>query len=153
MAATLLSVATAYLALRFNNLMDYLQLLFSLFNAPLLATFLLGMFTTWATPTAGFWGLLSGILAAVLHNFAFRTHYLVYGSSMLANFYGAIYGWGTCLISTAVISYFTERKPIESLVVVTYYTQPKGSKGVPVVSWVIAASVLAASILLNVVFR
>src|SRR5260370_1580029 len=44
--AASLSVATAYIAFRFNNLMDYLQLLFSLFNAPLFASFLLGMFTT-----------------------------------------------------------------------------------------------------------
>ena len=74
--------------------MDYLQLLFSLFNAPLFATFLLGMFTTWATPSAGFWGLFCGMVGAIAHNLGVRYHVVTYGSDMLANFYGAIYGWG-----------------------------------------------------------
>jgi len=53
--ATVLAIGTASIAFRYHSLMDYLTLLFSLFNAPLFATFLLGMFTTWATPAAGFW--------------------------------------------------------------------------------------------------
>ncbi len=39
-----LSIATAYLATQFNNIMDFLQLIFGFVNAPLFATFLLGMF-------------------------------------------------------------------------------------------------------------
>ena len=50
------------------------------------------MFTTWATPSAGFWGLLCGMLASIAHNFAVRCHVVTYGSQMLANFYGTIYG-------------------------------------------------------------
>src|SRR6185369_14594916 len=38
------SVAAAYVATRFNNIMDMLQLVFAFVNAPLFATFLLGMF-------------------------------------------------------------------------------------------------------------
>jgi Na+/proline symporter len=49
--------------LRFNNLMDYVQMLFSIFNAPLFATFLLGMFTRWATPAGALTGLICGTLA------------------------------------------------------------------------------------------
>src|SRR3984957_4569189 len=112
LAAILLSIFTAYLALSFNNIMDYLQLLFSLFNAPLFATFLLGMFTTWATPRAGFWGLICGMAASIAHNLAYRLHLggLRYGSDMLANFYGAVYGWTACVLATALISCFTQRK-------------------------------------------
>src|SRR6266699_7124024 len=44
-----LSVGTAYLATRFNNIMDFLQLVFAFVNAPLFATFLLGMFWKRAT--------------------------------------------------------------------------------------------------------
>ena len=64
---TLLSVAAAYLAMRFNNIMDMLQLIFSFVNAPLFATFLLGMFWQRTTGHGAFWGLVAGTLAATLH--------------------------------------------------------------------------------------
>ena len=64
---TLLSVAAAYLAMRFNNIMDMLQLIFSFVNAPLFATFLLGMFWRRTTGHGAFWGLVAGTLAASLH--------------------------------------------------------------------------------------
>jgi SSS family solute:Na+ symporter len=120
--AILLSIATAYLALSFSNIMDYLQLLFSLFNAPLLATFLLGMFTTWATPRAGFWGLLLGTLASIGHNFAYRIHAISYGSDMSANFYGAIFAFLICLALTTIISIGTTPKPLTALTDLTFWT-------------------------------
>ncbi|MBU6429853.1 MAG: sodium:solute symporter family protein, partial [Cyanobacteria bacterium REEB65] len=58
----LLSVGAAYLAMHYNNIMDYMQLLFSFFNAPLFGIFLLGMFWKRATGHGAFWGLLLGIL-------------------------------------------------------------------------------------------
>jgi len=122
LVAILLSVATAYLALSFSNIMDYLQLLFSLFNAPLLATFLLGMFTTWATPKAGFWGLLLGTLASMGHNFAYRVHAISYASDMGANFYGAIFAFIVCLVLTIAISTFTTAKPRAELTDLTFWT-------------------------------
>jgi len=63
-----LSVVTAYMAVHFNNIMDMLQLIFAFVNAPLFATFLLGMFWTRATGHGAFAGLLSGTLAAALHH-------------------------------------------------------------------------------------
>src|SRR5207244_11616226 len=50
-----------------NNIMDMLQLLFAFVNAPLFATFLLGMFWKRATGHGAFAGLLSGTAAAALH--------------------------------------------------------------------------------------
>src|SRR6266852_3767507 len=61
---TLLSIATAYLARRYNNIMDLLQLVFGFVNAPLFATFLLDMFWKRATGHAAFAGLLAGTAAA-----------------------------------------------------------------------------------------
>src|SRR4029077_14494859 len=55
----LLSIAAAYLAQRYNNIMDVLQLVFSFVNAPLFATFLLGMFWKRATGHGAFAGLIS----------------------------------------------------------------------------------------------
>ena len=62
----LLSIAAAYAATSFNNIMDTLQLVFSFVNAPLFATFLLGMFWKRTTGHAAFTGLVSGTLAAVI---------------------------------------------------------------------------------------
>ena len=49
-AATVVAICTAQLASNFSNIMDYLQTLFGFFNAPLFATFILGMF--WKRMTA-----------------------------------------------------------------------------------------------------
>lgn len=151
--AILSSIATAYIALRFNNLMDYLQLLFSLFSAPLFATFLLGMFTTWTTPKAGFWGLLAGILTSVAHNFVFRMHLLHYGSDMSANFYGAILAFSVCLTVTATTSCFTARKPISELAGLTYQTRNREIDAIPAQSYLLAFAIALICLLLNVLFR
>ncbi|MCW2837705.1 MAG: Na+/galactose cotransporter [Marmoricola sp.] len=65
-AATVVALGTALIARNYQNIMDYLQTLFGFFNAPLFATFILGMFWKRMTPTAGWAGLVSGTLAAVL---------------------------------------------------------------------------------------
>ncbi|GAA3725065.1 sodium:solute symporter family protein [Gordonia hankookensis] len=65
-AAVLLAIGTATIASGYSNLMDYLQTLFGFFNAPLFATFILGMFWKRMTPTAGWVGLVSGTSAAVV---------------------------------------------------------------------------------------
>ncbi|WP_371829473.1 sodium:solute symporter family protein [Rhodococcoides yunnanense] len=65
-AATILAIFTALIASGYSNLMDYLQTLFGFFNAPLFATFILGMFWKRMTPAAGWIGLVSGTGAAVL---------------------------------------------------------------------------------------
>ena len=61
-----LSIGTAYLAQHYNNIMDLLQLVFGFVNAPLFATFLLGMFWKRTTGHGAFFGLISGHLAAAL---------------------------------------------------------------------------------------
>jgi solute:Na+ symporter, SSS family len=65
-AATVLAIFTALIASGYSNLMDYLQTLFGFFNAPLFATFILGMFWKRMTPTAGWAGLVAGTLSAVV---------------------------------------------------------------------------------------
>lgn len=61
----LASMMTAYIAKSFNNINDFLQLVFSFVNAPLFATFLLGMFWKRTTGHGAFWGLVAGTLAAM----------------------------------------------------------------------------------------
>ncbi len=151
--AACLSVATAYIAFRYNNLMDYLQLIFSLFNAPLCALFGLGMFTMWASPAGGFWGLLCGVLAAGAHNLAVREGWLVYGSQMSANFYGAIYGWVVCAVVTTAVSAATRRRSREELRGLTYFTQTGERVRPSRTAWALAAGVVAAGVALDWAYR
>ncbi len=58
----------------FPSIMDYMQNIFSFFNAPLFATFLLGMFWKRATPWGAFWGLVIGTLTAILHFYVLTGH-------------------------------------------------------------------------------
>ncbi len=65
LVATVLAIGTSYFASQFPNMMNYLQTLFGFFNAPLFATFILGMFWKRMSATAGWTGLVSGTAAAV----------------------------------------------------------------------------------------
>jgi SSS family solute:Na+ symporter len=116
-----LSVAAAYLAAEFNNIMDFLQLIFAFVNAPLFATFLLGMFWKRATGHGAFVGLLSGTFAAALHHGCTLPAHAVagsikggwftvahtYASEMAQNFWTAIMAWTTCFVVTIVVSLLT----------------------------------------------
>ena len=64
--ATVIAIGTALFARNYQNIMNYLQTLFGFFNAPLFATFILGMFWKRMTATAGWTGLVSGTGAAIL---------------------------------------------------------------------------------------
>ncbi|MBE3134327.1 MAG: sodium:solute symporter family protein [Acidobacteria bacterium] len=128
---TLASIATAYIAMMFNNIMDLLQLVFSFINAPLFATFLLGMFWARATPNGAFWGLLSGTGAAAVH-YALtgvaggRTGLLhVYPSDMAQNFWGAIYAWSACFLLTIGVSLVTRPRASSELVGLVYSLTPR----------------------------
>src|SRR6476660_2792129 len=117
------SVAAAYATTRFNNIMDMLQLVFAFVNAPLFATFLLGMFWRRATGHGAFFGLLAGTAAAAIHHGltlprgampglkgAFLGSALhVYPSEMAQNFWTAIIAWTTCFVATIAISLLTAR--------------------------------------------
>jgi SSS family solute:Na+ symporter len=67
-AGVLLSIASAYIASKFGNIMDFLQTIFSMINAPLFAVIFLGMFWKRTTGHAAFTGLLGGFLIALLHH-------------------------------------------------------------------------------------
>lgn len=101
------SIGAAYLVRNFSSLMDYMQLLFGFFNAPIFATFLLGMFWKRATPNGAFYGLASGISAGVIHHVIKTMGVITYASDAAAAFYGAIVSWSTCFFVTIAVSRFT----------------------------------------------
>lgn len=151
--AVLLSIGTAYLALLYGNIMDYLQFLFALFNAPLLATFLLGMFTIWATPQAGFWGLLVGTLSSVAHGIAYRMRWISYGSDMSANFYGAIVAFTCCVFVTLFVSLFTSPKSVDQLANLTSWTVTSREIQIPRSAIVLAIVAILACVTMSLAFR
>jgi solute:Na+ symporter, SSS family len=163
-----LSIAAAYVAVSFNNILDLLQLVFAFVNAPLFATFALGMFWKRTTGHGAFIGLLAGTVAAAIHHGIslaagavpgvkggyFGAH-LIYRSELGQTFWTAIAAWVTCFVVTIVVSLMTRPRPEEELRGLVYSLTPKPTEGNVV--WyerptVIAGIVLAISLLLNIIF-
>ncbi len=118
-----MSIGAAYLARSFNNMMDFLQLIFGFVNAPLFATFLLGMFWKRTTANGAFTGLVSGTTAAALaHGLTVAegkggwiTSLHVFPSAMAQNFWIAIVAWTVCFVLTVLVSLVTVPKANEEL--------------------------------------
>jgi SSS family solute:Na+ symporter len=165
----LISMGAAYLVMGFNNIMDTLQLVFSIVNAPLFATFLLGMFWKRSTGHAAFIGLVGGTLAAVVHHgltlsagaspgihggWIHVVH--TYPSAMALDFSQAIFAFTVNFTLAVIISFMTKPRPESELVGLVYSLTPK-----PVehhMAWYARPSVLAIGLLivlagLNFVFR
>ena len=135
----LLSIGAAYAATSFNNIMDALQLIFSMVNAPLFATFLLGMFWKRTTGHGAFTGLLSGTAAALLHHGltlpadalpglhgGWLGHVVhVYPSDMAQNFWTAIFAFSINLLVTTIVSLMTKPRAESELVGLVYSLTPK----------------------------
>ena len=159
----LISIATAYVAKGFNNINDFLQLVFGFVNGPLFATFLLGMFWKRTTGHGAFVGLLSGTLAAAL------THGLTVAegkggwiapefaikSGMGQAFIVASVSWIVNFTVTILVSLFTKPKKEEELrgLVYSLTEKPKYTGG----KWYqrvvpLAVLLLVITILLNLIF-
>jgi len=135
----LLSIAAAYFARQFNNAMDVIQLVFAFVNAPLFATFLLGMFWKRCTGTGAFVGLFAGIGGSwLVHALTLsqgnvpgiKGGYIhvvnIFPSEMAQNFWLAAVAFTVCFIATAGISLATQsRKTDEELKGLVYSLTPK----------------------------
>jgi SSS family solute:Na+ symporter len=108
-------IGTALIASGYSNIMNYIQLLFSFFNAPLFATFIIGMFWKRMTPWAGFWGLIAGTAGAAVTHYLYKWDVIAFGSDLEASFYGAIAAFLADAIVTVGVSMVTRPKPIEEL--------------------------------------
>jgi len=166
----IVSVGAAYLAAQFNNIMNLLQLVFAFVNAPLFATFLLGMFWRRATGHGAFWGLLCGTAAAAVHHGltipignlpGVKGGWLgavihTYPSEMAQNFWTAIFAWTACFLITIGISLMTKKNRTDAeLKGLVYSLTPKPPKTNE--PWferpvVLGSLVLAATLALNLIF-
>ncbi|HEY8902520.1 MAG TPA: hypothetical protein VIM48_02360 [Chthoniobacterales bacterium] len=173
-AGILLSIACAYFAKSFNNAMDVVQLVFGFVNAPLFATFLLGMFWARTTGTGAFLGLLAGTAtSAVFHGLTLATGNAVgvkggyfahllgiqpfpFPSEMAQNFWLAIFAFSVCLLLTIGISLATRQtKSKEDLRGLVYSLTPRlKDESVP---WYarpafVGVILLACCVILNIIF-
>jgi SSS family solute:Na+ symporter len=154
-----LAIGTAAIAGSYSNLMDYIQSLFSFFNAPLFAIFILGLFWKRMTGTAGWTGLVSGTIAAVIVDVLVRTKVIAL-SSQAGSFVGASAAFVVGVIVGIVVSMVTQPKPDAELVGLTWSLTSKedrshGSGGADS-GWyrspvVLGAGVIALTIILYIV--
>jgi SSS family solute:Na+ symporter len=118
-----ISIGTAYLAMGFASIMDYVQALFSFFIAPLFGTVLLGMLWKRATPLGGFLGLLAGTLTAIGIFVSMKIDHdlvAVFALSPLAkglaqDMYQALWSCLVCVLVTVGVSLATTPKPAHEL--------------------------------------
>jgi SSS family solute:Na+ symporter len=143
--------------------MDLLQLVFGFVNAPLFATFLLGMFWKRTTGHGAFSGLLAGTGAAALTHgltvaegkggWLLAAHH--FPSTMAQNFWIAIFAWTTCFLVTILVSLMTRPRPVSELRNLVYgVTEMPRTEGL---AWyrrpaVLGVVVIVVCVILNVWF-
>jgi SSS family solute:Na+ symporter len=122
--ATVIAIFTAYIASSYSNLMDYLQQLFSFFNAPLFATFILGMFWKRMSPTAGWMGLVAGTASAITV-FVLHENDVFTLSGQGSSFVAAGVAFVVDIAVSVVVTLMTEPKPASELVGLVYSETPR----------------------------
>ncbi|HET9927304.1 MAG TPA: Na+/galactose cotransporter, partial [Rubrobacter sp.] len=145
----LLSILTAYIALSFTTIMNYVQVLHGMFLAPLFGTFLLGMFWRRTTGWGGFTGLVAGT------GYGLITYLISLDDGLGASMARAFFAWIVTLVVTIGVSLVTQPKPDNELrglvwglteqkedVEEAWYKKP----------WVLAVTVLAITVALNIYF-
>jgi len=158
-----ISIGTAYLAMGFASIMDYVQALFSFFIAPLFGTVLIGMMWKRATPLGGFLGLLAGTLTAIGIFVSMKIDHAliaVFALSPLAkglaqDMYQALWSCLVCVLVTVVVSLATTPKPAAELTGLVYgFTPIPKEENVPLlhkpIFW--AGVAVAFFVILQIIF-
>lgn len=116
----ILSIGAAYWARSMPTIIDFLQAIVSFILAPTAAVILLGMFSKKVTPTAAFWGMLTGMVSSLIMFVLLQFELITPGaitpsaagsSVMAANFWRA---WWAMLIAGGITvggSFFTRARP------------------------------------------
>ena len=110
------AISTALIASTYSNLMNYLQALFSIFNAPLFATFIIGMFWKRMTPAAGIWSLVAGTTGALVTYIGYKfAGWFHFGSDLDESFWGAGVAFVSAALVALLVTVVTRPKPREQL--------------------------------------
>ncbi|GAA3766491.1 sodium:solute symporter family protein [Micromonospora maritima] len=118
--AVVVGIGTAFIAAGFSNIMNYIQALFSVFNAPLFGTFIIGMFWRRMSALAGFWSLLSGTVVAIATYVLYKTGVISFNSDLEESFWGAGLAFVTVAVVAAIVTPLTRPKPDSELTGLVY---------------------------------
>ncbi|MFC6093347.1 sodium:solute symporter family protein [Saccharothrix lopnurensis] len=160
MGGTVVAIGTAFIAAGYGNIMDYIQALFSFFNAPLFATFILAMFWKRMSAAAGWIGLVAGTLAAVLVFVLAETGVLDLPGQG-ASFIGAGAAFVVDIVVSVAVTLVTKPVPEERLRGLVYSLTPKEDRKHSTTGddagWyrspaLLGAGVLVLTVVLNIVF-
>jgi solute:Na+ symporter, SSS family len=160
-AGVLVAIGTAFIASGYQNIMDYIQLLFSFFNAPLFATFIIALFWKRATPWAGVSGLVAGTFGAAAAHYAHTWGWIDLGTDQAAAFWGATVAFIADAVVTVGVSLVTQPKPVEQLRGLVWSETPKQMRSPKRegadAGWfrsplVLGSAVLISCVVLNFVF-
>ena len=111
----LIGIGTAFIAAGYNNIQNYIQALFSLFNAPLFATFIVGMFWKRMSAWAGFWSLVSGTVAALTLYVLYLADVVPFNSDLEESLWGAGLAFVVDVIVAVVVTLITRPRPENEL--------------------------------------
>ncbi|ATO16741.1 Na+/galactose cotransporter [Micromonospora sp. WMMA2032] len=118
--AVVVGIGTAFIAAGFSNIMNYIQALFSVFNAPLFGTFIIGMFWRRMSALAGFWSLLSGTVVAIATYVLYKTGVISFNSDLEESFWGAGLAFVTVAVVAAIVTPLTRPKTDSELTGLVY---------------------------------
>jgi solute:Na+ symporter, SSS family len=109
------AMGTALIASTYDNLMNYVQALFSIFNAPLFGVFIIGMFWRRMTPWAGFWGLVAGTFVAGLTWIGYKVGWWSFGSDLDESMWGAGLAFVSVAVVAVAVTLVTRSRPVGEL--------------------------------------
>src|SRR3954447_5624875 len=148
-----ISIFTALIASTYDNLMNYLQALFSIFNAPLFATFIIGMFWKRMTPAAGLWGLIAGTCAAAATFVLYKAKVIHFGSDLAESMVGASLAFIVDGVVSVLVTLRTQPKPVEELQGLVYgMANTDDSVGSSHTPALLGGFVLVGALILTIVF-
>jgi len=134
----------------FGNLMEHVQLLFSIFASPFWAVFLLGLCARKVNARGAVAGFISGASIGVANLAAFALGFIRYGSVMNMTFHGAIYSFSTAL----AVGLFASRgraSATQQRILVLDPSVAFGPGTLPI--WCLSLVLLGVTVLLNFYWR
>ena len=151
-AAILIAMSASYIDFFFRNLMEHVQLIFSIFGSPFWAIFLLGMISRRLSERGAIMAFLTGTLVAILHLVAFLSGKILYGSIMSANFYTALYSFSATILTGWVASQLSADPPDAMRTTLTF-ASGVSLKRTPRLIWLLSCLLLAVCLVLNIIWR
>jgi SSS family solute:Na+ symporter len=152
----IVSISTALIASTYDNLMNYIQALFSIFNAPLFATFIIGMFWKRMTSAAAIWGLVAGTLAAAITFIGYKVGWFDFSTDLNESMVGAGLAFVVDAIVTIAVTLASRPKPVDELQGLVYGMANVDEAARPLRWWerpaLLGATTLTGAAILTIIF-